>query len=184
MAKIKKFAKGGDAQGSFDFSDPTDLSKYGIKPRPGFDPSGPNIPEYRNYLDEVDTKDKAKEKAKTRAAENEDFKDKRQPRSELIQKAEMAKIKADADARDAAKTARAQSSMISPGGNTTAAGRGELSGRGGAGGSGGSGGSGGTAADMKMLLNPKAMKKGGAVKSASSRGDGCAQRGKTKGRMV
>jgi hypothetical protein len=31
----------------------------------------------------------------------------------------------------------------------------------------------------------KKMKKGGAVKSsASSRGDGCAQRGKTKGRMV
>ena len=28
------------------------------------------------------------------------------------------------------------------------------------------------------------MKKGGAVKSASARGDGCAQRGKTKGRMV
>jgi hypothetical protein len=30
----------------------------------------------------------------------------------------------------------------------------------------------------------KGMKKGGAVKSASARGDGCAQRGKTKGRMV
>jgi hypothetical protein len=34
--------------------------------------------------------------------------------------------------------------------------------------------------------NPMGMKKGGAVKSskASSRGDGCAQRGKTKGRIV
>ena len=30
----------------------------------------------------------------------------------------------------------------------------------------------------------KAMKKGGKVSSASSRADGCAQRGKTKGRMV
>jgi hypothetical protein len=30
----------------------------------------------------------------------------------------------------------------------------------------------------------KEFKKGGAVKSASSRADGCAQRGKTKGRMV
>lgn len=115
--------------------------------------------------------EEAKEKAKARAAENEDFKDKRQPRSELIQKAEMAKIKADADARDAAKTARAQSSMISPQGNTTAAGRGSAYGSGSAGGD-------------KKALKP-AYKKGGSVKSsASSRGDGCAQRGKTKGRMV
>jgi hypothetical protein len=30
----------------------------------------------------------------------------------------------------------------------------------------------------------KGMKKGGKVSSASSRADGCAQRGKTKGRMV
>lgn len=47
-------------------------------------------------------------------------------------------------------------------------------------GGGGGGGSGGTAADMKMLLNPKAMKSGGKVKSASSRADGCAIRGKTR----
>jgi hypothetical protein len=34
--------------------------------------------------------------------------------------------------------------------------------------------------------SPTTMKKGGAVKSskASSRGDGCAQRGKTKGRLI
>ena len=30
----------------------------------------------------------------------------------------------------------------------------------------------------------RGKKKGGMIKSASSRGDGCAQRGKTKGRMV
>jgi hypothetical protein len=36
-----------------------------------------------------------------------------------------------------------------------------------------------------MSAMPKAfMKKGGSVSSASSRGDGIAQRGKTKGRMV
>ena len=58
--------------------------------------------------------------------------------------------------------------MISPGGNTTAAGRG------------GSGGGNGGAAEIKMLQNPKAMKKGGKVKSASARADGCAIRGKTK----
>lgn len=45
---------------------------------------------------------------------------------------------------------------------------------------GGGSGTGGTAADNKMLLNPRAMKKGGAVKSASSRADGCAIRGKTR----
>jgi len=49
---------------------------------------------------------------------------------------------------------------------------------------GGGGGSGGTAADMKMLLNPKAMKKGGKVSSASKRADGIATKGKTKGRIV
>jgi hypothetical protein len=59
----------------------------------------------------------------------------------------------------------------------------------------GGGGSGGSPSDAREMqlgaeLDPKAMmkresyKKGGAVKSASSRGDGCAQRGKTKGRMV
>jgi hypothetical protein len=45
---------------------------------------------------------------------------------------------------------------------------------------GGGSGAGGTAADMKMLLNPKAMKKGGKVSSASKRADGIAIRGKTR----
>jgi len=60
----------------------------------------------------------------------------------------------------------------------------------------GGGGSGGASSDRRELqlgsdLDPKAMmkrdeyKKGGSVKSsASSRGDGIAQRGKTKGRMI
>ena len=47
-------------------------------------------------------------------------------------------------------------------------------------GGGGSGGSGGTSADLKMLYNPKSMKSGGKVKSASSRADGIAIRGKTR----
>jgi hypothetical protein len=58
----------------------------------------------------------------------------------------------------------------------------------------GGGGSGGSASDTREMqlgaeLDPKAMmkregyKKGGAVKSASSRADGCAQRGKTRGMM-
>ena len=74
----------------------------------------------------------------------------------------------------AAKKATTQSSMISPGGNTTAAGRG------------GAGGSGDLEKGMMGgRFKPVAKAKGGSVKSsASSRGDGCAQRGKTKGRMV
>ena len=38
--------------------------------------------------------------------------------------------------------------------------------------------------DMKKGGKVKAFAKGGSVSSASSRGDGCAQRGKTRGRMV
>ena len=115
-------------------------------------------------------KEKVQDKAKARAAENEDFADKRTPKSELFQKAEMAKIKAAENARDAAKTARAQSSMISPQGNTTAAGRGTAYGGG----------------DLEKGMagsrfKPLAKAKGGMVKSsASKRADGCAIRGKTR----
>lgn len=50
------------------------------------------------------------------------------------------------------------------------------------GGAGTGGGSGG--AELKSIMNPKSMKSGGKVRTASSRADGCAKRGKTKGRMV
>jgi len=46
-------------------------------------------------------------------------------------------------------------------------------------GGGGSSGAGG-AGEIKSLQNPRAMKKGGKVKSASARADGCAIRGKTR----
>lgn len=42
----------------------------------------------------------------------------------------------------------------------------------------------GGAGEIKSLQNPRAMKKGGKISSASKRADGCAVRGKTKGRMV
>lgn len=48
---------------------------------------------------------------------------------------------------------------------------------------GGSSGTGG-AAELKSIMNPKAMKKGGKVSSASKRADGIATKGKTRGRMV
>ena len=57
------------------------------------------------------------------------------------------------------------------------------------------GGSGGAASDTremqlgaeldpKAMMKPKDMKKGGKVNSASKRADGCAQRGKTRGKML
>ena len=48
---------------------------------------------------------------------------------------------------------------------------------------GGSSGTGG-AGEIKALANPRAMKKGGNVSSASKRGDGCCVKGKTKGKLV
>ena len=49
---------------------------------------------------------------------------------------------------------------------------------------GGGGGGTGSAGEIKALTNPRAMKKGGKISTASNRADGCAIRGKTKGRMV
>jgi len=49
--------------------------------------------------------------------------------------------------------------------------------------SGGSGG-GGSGGELKSLQNPRAMKKGGKISSASKRADGCCTKGKTKGKMV
>jgi hypothetical protein len=69
----------------------------------------------------------------------------------------------------AKKAALAQSSMISPSGNTTAAGRGETS----------KGGGGGAMPKSNRDLT-KNYKSGGKVSSASKRADGCAIRGKTR----
>jgi hypothetical protein len=85
---------------------------------------------------------------KAKAAENEEFKDKRQQRSKLIQQAEMAKI---------------NEILNKP--------------------KGGGGGSGGVGGMKSMKYEPVKYAKGGKV-SASSRADGCAVRGKTRGRMV
>ena len=49
---------------------------------------------------------------------------------------------------------------------------------------GGVGSGSGGAAELKSLLNPRAMKKGGSVSSASKRADGCAVKGKTKGKVL
>jgi len=49
---------------------------------------------------------------------------------------------------------------------------------------GGGGGSGGAGGVKSMKYEPKTFKDGGKVSSASKRADGCAMRGKTKGRMI
>jgi hypothetical protein len=80
------------------------------------------------------------------------------------------RAKQKADEKEAAKKASlVQSSMISPQGNTTAAGRGETS----------KGGGGGAMPKSNRDLT-KNYKVGGKVSSASKRADGCAIRGKTR----
>jgi hypothetical protein len=99
-------------------------------------------------------------KEKNKKTQDEYFKDQRTPKSPLIAKAELEKMKA---------ITGSQASMISPQGNTTAAGRGAAYGGG----------------DLEKGMagsrfKPTAKAKGGTIKSASSRADGCCIRGKTR----
>ena len=96
-------------------------------------------------------RDKEIDKARARKAEAEEFKDKRTPKSPLIQQAEMAKI------RDI---------LSKPRGGVGGAGMGDVGVKG---------------IGKKSKLD---YAKGGKISSASKRADGCAQRGKTRGRMV
>ncbi len=85
-------------QGEFDFDEKPskgktreqlqdDLKKYGITPRPGYDPQGPNLP------DNVDRPSTTREKYAAKAAENQEFKDKRVKPSPLVVESELAKMK-------------------------------------------------------------------------------------------
>lgn len=110
-------------------------------------------------------KEDRSEKARQKRAVEEYLKDQRQPRSDMIRQAEIEKMKEILDKKGKV----AQSSMISPQGNTTAAGRGTAYGGG----------------DLERGMMGGRMKKpsyakGGKVKSASARADGCAIRGKTR----
>lgn len=114
--------------------------------------------------------DKARQKARDFYTSDPEYAKKVDQREEAKKQDE--RMREIVKEKAAKRAALAQSSMISPGGNTTAAGRG------GAGAGAGSGS--GNGAEIKMLQNPKAMKSGGKVKSASARADGCAIRGKTR----
>jgi len=97
-------------------------------------------------------KEDKQDKAKSKAAENEEFKDKRQPKSDLIRQAEIEKMK----------------EIL----NKPKAGGGARSG----------GGGGGSSQSLIQKMNPlsKPYKAGGKVSSASKRADGIAIRGKTR----
>jgi hypothetical protein len=103
---------------------------------------------------EVAMKD-ANDRAGYKAAEEEYFKDKRQPKSDLIRQAELDKMK---------------EILNTP--------------KGGAKGPSGGGGSGGMGTGKMNRDISKNMKSGGKVSSASKRADGCCVKGKTKGKMV
>ena len=117
-------------QGVFDFGESPEQPKKRKPADPGYK--------------EVHEKYNPPEKdPKARAAENEDMKDKRQPKSDLIRQAEIDKMK---EILNKPKT-------------------------------GGGGGGGMPKLNRDITKN---MKKGGKVKSASARADGCAIRGKTR----
>jgi hypothetical protein len=123
-------------------------------------------------VEEANTKadaEKARQKARDFYTSDPEYAKKMEQREEAKKQDEhMREIVKEKAAK---KAALAQSSMISPQGNTTAAGRG------------GSGsGSMGTGKMNRDIS--KNYKKGGKVSSASKRADGCCTKGKTKGRMV
>lgn len=111
--------------------------------------------------------EKARQKVKDYYTSDPDYAKKMEQREEAKKQDE--RMREIVKEKAAKKTALAQSSMISPSGNTTAAGRGTAYGGG----------------DLEKGMGGGRMKKpsyakGGKVKSASSRADGCAIRGKTK----
>jgi len=113
--------------------------------------------------------DEARKKAREFVSSDPEYAKKLEKREEA--KRQDAEMREKVKEMAAKKAALAQSSMLSPQGNTTAAGRGETS-------KGGGGGGGGI--PKVGPKRPLDMKSGGKVSSASKRADGCAIRGKTR----
>ena len=104
------------------------------------------------FAEILDREEKAYEKAKNKAAENEEFKDKRVKASPLVVESELAKMK---------EILSKSKSGGSSGGSS-------------------GGGGGGVPSDKMDKMKKMNYKAGGSVSSASKRADGCAIRGKTK----
>ena len=145
-------------QGAFDFGEnPEKPEKRKV---------GPSAFDEELRKQEDARKEDKQEKARAKAAENEEFKDKRQPKSELIRQAEIAKMKEILDKPKAQPTEQARMKFGNPVAEAHFKGQG-----------GGGGGMGTGKMNRDITKNYKA---GGKVKSASSRADGCAIRGKTR----
>jgi hypothetical protein len=112
--------------------------------------------------------DEARKKAREFVTSDPEYAKKLEKREEA--KRQDAEMREKVKEMAAKKAALAQSSMISPQGNITAAGRGEAS----------KGGGGGGAMPKSNRDLTKNYKAGGKVSSASKRADGCAIRGKTR----
>lgn len=114
------------------------------------------------------------DKARARAAENEEFKDKRVKASPLTVESELAKMREILAKPKAEKQEQARMKYGNP---VLEAAQAKSSG-------GSRGGGGGGIPSDKMDKMKKMNYKAGGKVTASSRADGCAIRGKTKGRMV
>jgi hypothetical protein len=107
---------------------------------------------------------------KGKAAENKEFEDKRQPKSDLIRQAEIAKMKEILDKPKAQPTEQPKLKFGNPVAEAYFKSHG-----------GGGGGGGGSMTDpMERKTKPYNKAKAGIIKSASKRADGCAIRGKTR----
>ena len=123
------------AQGVFDFGESPEQPKKRKPADPG----------YKEVHEKYNPPEKDR---KGKAAENEEFKDKRQSQSPLIRQAEIDKMK---EILDKSKS-----------------------------GGGGGGGSGSMTDPMERKTKPYNKAKGGVIKSASKRADGCCIKGKTR----
>ena len=128
----------------------------------------PVDPGYREVHEKYNPPEKD---SKGKAAENKEFEDKRPPKSDLIRQTEIARMKEILDKPKAQPTEQPKLKFGNPVAEAYFK-------------SHGGGGGGGGGIPKVGPKRPTDMKKGGKVSSASKRADGCAIKGKTRGRML
>jgi hypothetical protein len=141
------------AQGVFDFGESPEQPKK----------KKPADPGYKEVHEKYNPPEKD---SKGKAAENKEFEDNRQPKSDLIRQAEIAKMKEILDKPKAQPTEQPKLKFGNPVAEAYFKSHG--------------GGGGGGGIPKVGPKRPTEMKKGGITKSASKRADGCAIRGKTR----
>ena len=126
----------------------------------------PADPGYKEVHEKHNPPDKDR---KGKAAENEEFKDKRAKSSPLVANAEIAKMKELLDKPKAQPTEQSRMKFGNPVAEAYFKAQGSA------------GGSGGSMTDpMERKAKPYNRAKGGVIKSASARADGCCIRGRTR----